>query len=105
MREYERLTRIDSDIDLRVGLMIATIIQSYEISPSTRTRLTTNVRNDIVRMIVTVLADGLMERADENRVAAEAKAEEAKKIEEEMREDLNAEAVRAFYEDKASVPF
>jgi len=105
MREYERLTRIDEDVDQRVGQMLHQIIQSFELSSSTQNLLVKQVRADLVRSIVMVVAEGLIEKAGEALVAASAKARDAKQVEEEMKKDLDFERVKAFYAQKAELPF
>jgi len=105
MSRDERLNRIDEDVDQRVGLTLHHIMQSYEISASTKTRLAKDVRDDITKMIVCVLAEGLIESAEAKCAAACTHAQEMKQIEEEMKKDLCFKEVKAFYVRKAELPF
>jgi len=108
MSKDERLNRIDEDIDQRVGVMLKHILHDYEISSSTQNILTTQVRIDITKMIVYVLAEGLIEKANEGRAAAFRRVIEAKQIERQMKEDLCFETVKAFYvrkQEEAELPF
>jgi len=108
MSKHERLRLIDEDIDRRLGVMLEHIIESYEMSSSTEKLLMNQVRDDITKSIMCVVAEGLIEKAGEKRVAAFVKAQEAKQIEEQMKEDLCFKTVKAFYarkKEEAELPF